>query len=251
MGRWGWLVGLCALPLSVIAGEPVTVAVASNFSHAARELATAFEAAHGHPVRLSLASSGKLYAQIVHGAPFDIFLSADAQRPKQLERDGRVVPGSRVTYATGRLVLWSVDRRYHGRDCPAELKAGNIDRLALANPAIAPYGEAAMQTLAAIGVDTEALASRMVMGESVAQTLQFVASGGVSMGFVAAAQLHQETVPSGTCAWFVPASLHAPIEQQAVLLRRAAGRPAATAFMTFLASDRARAIISSHGYGSD
>lgn len=252
MTRAGWLLsGLLLMPLLSTASESVTVAVASNFSQVAREIAQAFEQQSGHKVQFSISSSGKLFAQISHGAPFDVFLSADEERPALLESMGLVATGSRRTYATGRLVLWSLDERYQGKDCKAELQAGHFDKLAIANPKVAPYGVAAEQVLAGIGLDRRALTERIAMGESVAQTLQFVSSRSASMGFIAAAQLQLPDIPEGTCHWPVPESLHDRIEQQGVLLARSAGNPAAQAFMKFLAGEQARAIILTHGYGLD
>lgn len=250
--RSGWLLsGLLLIPLLSTASESVTVAVASNFSQAAKEIAEAFTRQSGHPVQFSISSSGKLFAQISHGAPFDVFLSADVERPALLESMGLVAIGSRRTYATGRLVLWSVDERYQGKDCKVELQAGHFAKLAIANPKVAPYGAAAEQVLAGIGLDRQALTARVVMGESVAQTLQFVSSRSASMGFIAAAQLQLPDVPTGTCHWLVPESLHDSIEQQVVLLARSVDNPAAQAFMNFLAGEQARAIILTHGYGLD
>lgn len=243
---WG---ALFLMPVVSMASGTVMVAVASNFTQAAKDIGEAFEQETGHQVQFSVSSSGKLYAQISHGAPFDVFLSADADRPALLESNGLAVSGTRRTYATGRLVLWSVDERYQGKDCRAELKAGNVDKLAIANPAIAPYGVAAEQTLVSLGFDRQQWAGRVAMGESIAQTLQFVASRSASMGFIAAAQLKLPAIPKGTCYWEVPESLHDKIEQQAVLLRKAVDNPAAQAFMTFLTGEQARSIIRTHGYG--
>ena len=250
MIRRVWLFGaLLLMPIASTASDKVMVALASNFSQAAREIADAFETKTGHQVQFSISSSGKLYAQISHGAPFDVFLSADEERPALLEANGLVVPGTRRTYATGRLTLWSVDQRYEGKDCVAELKAGNFDRLAIANPKTAPYGIAAEEALAVLGPDNQDLTSRIAMGESIAQALQFVASRSASMGFIATAQLKLPDIPEGTCHWEVPEELHTRIEQQAVLLKRAEGNAAAKAFVAFLAGEQARAIILSHGYG--
>lgn len=231
--------------------DSVAVGVASNFVHTLRELTTAFEAQSGHSVRASVSSSGKLYAQISNGAPFDVFLSADAERPARLEADGLTVAGTRFTYATGRLALWSADPRYAGRDCVADLVAGRFSRIATANPATAPYGAAAVQTLAALEVPTAILEGRVAHAENIAQALQFVVSGSASLGFIARAQLVGQNVPAATCHWDVPPEFHDPIAQQAVLLVRGAGNPAATAFMAFLAGDDARRIITAGGYGVD
>jgi molybdate transport system substrate-binding protein len=250
MTKASWLVGaLLLMTQATTAATPVTAAVASNFTQAAREIAEAFEGETGHQVRFSISSSGKLFAQISHGAPFDVFLSADTARPALLESNGLVVAGSRRTYATGKLVLWSVDERYQGKDCEAELKAENFSKLAIANAKIAPYGVAAEEVLTNIGLDKNKLTTRIVTGESIAQTLHFVASNGASMGLIAAAQLNLPDLPEGTCHWQVPQTLHSKIEQQVVLLTRSASNPAAQAFIKFLAGDKARAIILAHGYG--
>jgi len=249
MTRWSWLAGVLLLASQwVTAGDTVTVAVASNFTQAAQEIADAFTRETGHQVQFSISSSGKLFAQISHGAPFDVFLSADVERPALLESNGLVVPGSRHTYATGRLVLWSVDERYAGKDCKAELEAGNLSTLAIANPKTAPYGVAAEEVLANLGV-SEGFGANIAKGESIAQALQFVASRSANMGFIAAAQLKLPDIPQGSCHWDVPETLHTPIAQQAVLLKRSADKAAAKAFATFLSGETARAIIVSHGYG--
>jgi len=166
-----------------------------------------------------------------------------------LESSGLVVTGTRRTYATGRLTLWSVDERYQGKDCKAELQAGNFSRLAIANPKTAPYGTAAEEVLANLGLDQHELTTRIAMGESIAQALQFVASRSASMGFIASAQLKLPDIPESTCRWQVPEELHTRIEQQVVLLKRAEDNAAAEAFVAFLAGEQARAIILNHGYG--
>lgn len=248
-GKW-WFVVVFQLCPAVCFAATTVVAVASNFSHTANEIGGLFNDVSGHQVTFVSSSSGKLFAQISQGAPFDVFLSADVERPRRLESMGLAVPGSRFTYATGRLALWSTDARYLNKDCKAALLAGNLDTLAMANPDIAPYGIAAQQVLDAIGYGDNA-GVRIARGESVAQTYQFVASGAASMGFVAAPQLVMRPALQGTCRWAVPESMHAPISQQAVLLTRAKGNPAARAFLAFLASEQASAIIAAHGYGVD
>ena len=250
MIKRSWLlVVLWVLPVASSASQDVMIAVASNFVQAARELAEVFEENTGYKVQFSASSSGKLFAQINHGAPFDLFLSADAERPALLASNGLAVPDSLVTYATGRLTLWSVDNRYQGKDCVAELKAGNFNRLAIANPRTAPYGLAAEQALEAMGVDAEAMASRIAIGETISQALQFVASRSASLGVIATAQLNLPQVPEGTCRWQVPEDFHMAIKQQAVLLTRSADNPAALAFMEFLTGEQARFLILEHGYG--
>lgn len=236
---------LFAAPVSA---EMVSVGVASNFNHTAREIAEAFEAETGHVVRISPSSSGKLLAQIANGAPFDVFLSADAERPKRLESMGLTVPGSRKTYAVGRLVLWSPDARYEGKDCVKELRDGNFSRIAIANPRTAPYGLAAEQVLKEFGLDSSDLHGRIAFGENIAQSLQFTASGSASIGLIAASQLKLPNVPPATCHWEVPPEMHMPIEQQVVLLKRGAENDAARAFVAFLHGSVARNIIRSDGY---
>lgn len=221
------------------------VAVAANFTQPARAIAIAFKRATGHDARLNFGSSGVIYTQIAHGAPYDLFLSADAERPAQAERQGLAVAGSRFTYATGRLVLYSIRP---GLVDPAGqvLRRGAFARLAIADPALAPYGAAAIEAMNRLGVGAR-LAPKLVRGSSITQAYQFVATGAADLGFVAANQV--ATVRGGS-RWPVPARLHAPIVQQAVLLKRGAGNPAALAFARFLRSPAARAIVRRHGYGA-
>ena len=231
------------LPVNAIGEDVVTVAVASNFSTTATELSTAFQAETGYRLRLSMASTGKLYAQIVNGAPFDVLLAADGDRPRRLEASGVGVKGTRFTYAIGELVLWS--RRTD--DCRASLEGPGTGRIAIANPATAPYGSAAREFLETTGL-WEQVASRLVIGENIAQALQFVATGNAELGFIARAQLRNPALPDATCAWPVPPATHAPIEQQALQLSRAVSSTAARQFLEFLRSDTARMIIWRHGY---
>lgn len=230
------------LPMAVHAGDQVTIAVASNFSRTAAELGTQFTAATGIPVRISNGSTGKLYAQIVNGAPFDVFLAADAQRPALLEASGAAIAGSRFTYAVGELVLWSRS----ASDCYAALHGDG--RVALANPETAPYGSAARTFRVDIGL-WDSVAPRAVYGENIAQTLQFVATGNAGVGFIARSQLNDPRLPAGTCSWDLPATTGGPLEQQAVLLASAAGNEEAIRFMAFLQGDPARDLIRHHGYG--
>ena len=215
-------------PLAAI-GEDVFVAVASNFSIAMQEIGPEFEAATGARLRVSTASTGKLYAQIVNGAPFDVLLAADRDRPQRLEASGAVVEGSRFTYAEGQLVLWSRQES----DCRGALNGFDRGRLAIANPATAPYGLAAQQFLEREGL-WDALKPKLVQGESVIQALQFAATGNARLGFVAASLLLSDAVPDAACTWSVPSSMHGPIEQQAVLLRRGANNADAASFLAFL-----------------
>ncbi len=219
--------------------DGVTVAVASNFRETAQVLAAEFERRSGHRVRLAFGSTGRHYAQIVHGAPFAVFLAADDERPARLEREGRAVAGSRFTYALGRLVLWS-PRPGRVDGAGRVLEEGGFRRLALANPRLAPYGRAAREVLRRRGL-WRRLRPRLVMGENVAQALQFVHSGNAGLGFVALAQVRD----AGGSRWEVPAQEYTPIRQQAVLLEE---RPAARGFLEFLRSPAGRDIIRAHGY---
>lgn len=222
------------------------VAVAANFTEPAKAIAAAFHKATGDTAVLSFGSSGAFYTQLAHGAPFEVFLSADTERPKLAEHDGLAVPGSRFTYAIGRLVLYSTTPGLVDAG-GAVLKTGGFEHLAIADPAAAPYGLAALQTMAKLGV-TAALTPRLVQGSSIAQAYQFVATGAAELGFVAHSQVIN--VPGGS-RWLVPARLHRPIEQQAVLLRTGAANPAAAAFVKFLRGAQAVAIIKRYGYEVD
>ena len=220
------------------------VAVASNFLPVARELADDFSNATGTPVRVSAASSGKLYAQVINGAPFDVLLSADEERPMKLVERGDAVADSRFTYAVGRLVLWSGDPSLREADCLAALRS-EAGRISIANPQTAPYGRAATEFFDAAGLDVD---SRLVTGENIAQALQFAVRGGAQFGLLARAQ--SSMLPAGGCRYDIPATAHAPIRQQAVLLTRATSNPAAGAFLDYLKTS-ARAQIAAAGYEFD
>jgi molybdate transport system substrate-binding protein len=237
---------LAALALASLAAPALAaetqVAVAANFTEPAKEIAAAFAAATGHKASLSFGSSGQFYAQIAHGAPYEVLLSADADRPKKAEQDGLGVPNTRFTYAIGRLVLYSKTPRL--ADDGAALKAGKFDKLAIADPAAAPYGVAAVQTLQKLGI-YDAAKPKVVMGASITQAYQFVATGAADLGFVALSQVINQ--PGGS-RWLVPASDHAPIDQQAILLFTGQKNPAAKAFLEFLKTPQAIAIIKRYGY---
>lgn len=222
----------------------VTVAVAANFAATAERIADAFTSAQGHEIVLIAGSTGKHYAQVVAGAPFDVLLAADRVRPERLEQGGLAVAGSRFTYAHGRLALWSPQDVLIDEDGRV-LQSGAFHHLALANPRHAPYGLAAQQVLTRLGL-WESLQPRLVFGESVGQAFGFVRSGAAELGFVALSQVIATGSEAGS-AWTVPESLHAPIEQQAVLLRDA---PAPRAFLAFLRGETAGAIIAASGYGA-
>lgn len=222
--------------------EEIRVAVASNFTDAIRDLAARFEQHSGHKVALSFGSTGKHYAQIKNGAPFEAFFAADVKRAKRLEQEGVAVPESRFTYAVGRLVLWSPRAGYVDKQAKV-LDTGAFRHLAIANAKLAPYGDAARQVLDARGL-WEAVQARLVQGENIAQTYQFVHTGNAELGFVAYSQLNKPDQPVEGSYWEVPQELYRPIEQQAVLLQDV---PAARDFLEFVKGDEARAII--HGYG--
>lgn len=223
--------------------EDVRVAVAANFADTLRELGKAFEARTPHRLVVSVGSTGKLYAQILHGAPFDLFLAADAKRPRLLEEAGGGVRGTRATYAVGRLVLW-VPGRDALEDPRGWIREGDWSHLALANPRLAPYGRAARQVLAHLGV-WERLGPRLVRGENVGQTYQFVATGAAQGGFVALSQLRRPGQPVEGTTWLVPPELHDPVEQQVLLIRE---RPGARAFLEYLLGPEARGPIEAYGY---
>ena len=224
----------------------VQVAVAANFTAPAKLLAAEFEKESGHRAQLAFGGTGKFYAQIRNGAPFEVLLAADDETPARLEKEGIAVAGSRYTYATGRLALWSA-RPGHVDDKGEVLKKAGFRHLAIANPKLAPYGAAAVEALTALG-RLDAVQAKFVQGENIAQTHQFVASGNAELGFVALSQVMKDGRISEGSAWIVPTDLHRPIRQDAVLLNKGRGRPAAEAWLGFLKSDKAQAIIRSFGY---
>ena len=224
----------------------VSVAVASNFTVPMQKLAAAFEQASGHKATLAFGSTGRFYAQVKNGAPFQVLLAADDETPAKLEKEGLGVPGTRFTYATGRLVLWSaspgvVDERGE------VLKKPGTEKIAIADPRLAPYGAAAVEAMGRLGV-AQALQPRIVQGENISQAYQFVLTGNAQMGFVALSQVMADGRIEKGSAWRVPADLHSPIKQDAVVLKAGQDNPAAGALMAFLRSDGARAIIRAHGY---
>jgi len=236
------LLGLLLQPSALPAAE-IHVAVASNFTTTMEALAEEFESGTGHHLVLSSGSTGKLYAQILNGAPFDALFAADSDRPLRLELEPGSAVQSRFTYALGRLVLWSRTAEFVDSE-GLVLKGGGFRHLAIANPKLAPYGEAARQVLMGLGL-WEQLAPRLVRGENIGQAYQFVASGNAELGFVAWSQLIDSTLPDEGSHWTVPSSLHAPIDQQAVQLTDS---EAVQAFMEFVQSAAGRQIISEHGY---
>ena len=226
----------------VFAEGDVLVAVASNFHKTAESLAQTFTESTGINVRLSSGSTGKLYAQIINGAPFDLFLAADSERPARLVEAG--VANSRRTYAIGVLVLWSADDSLNARSCETAFRDDRKGRLSIANPATAPYGRAATEFLEAAGL-SRTYAGRLVTGENVSQALQFADRGGARFGLVALSQA--EEFPAPGCQWQVPSDLYTPIKQQAVLLNRSADNDAARQFEAFLFGE-GQSLIAESGY---
>lgn len=240
-----WLVAFTMLFAAPLLAAKTQVAVAANFTEPARDIAAAFEKATGHQAIVSFGASGAFYTQISHGAPFEIFLSADTDRPARAEREGLAVPGTRFTYAVGQLALWSTTP---GLIDPkgAVLSRGNFEKIAVADPATAPYGVAAIETMRKLNLYGR-LKPKIVTGSSIAQAFQFTSTGAAQLGFVA---LSQVIASKRGSHWVVPAHLHAPIDQQAVLLKTGSRNPAAIAFLRYLKSRPALAIIRRYGYSA-
>lgn len=239
-----------ALLLAALAGgahaTDVSVAVAANFAAPMQAIAVAFAQDTGHRAVLAFGSTGKFYAQIHNGAPFQVLLAADDDVPARLEKEGLAVAGTRFTYAMGHLVLWSKQPALV--DAAGDvLRHGSFAHLAMADPKLAPYGAAALQTLQQLGV-LPSLQPRLVQGESIAQAYQFVATGNAPLGFVALSQVMREGKLVEGSSWVVPANLHAPLRQDAVLLGGAKDNAAALALMAYLKSDKARALMRGYGY---
>lgn len=226
--------------------EEVQVAVAANFTAPMQVIAADFEKDTGHKALLAFGATGKFYAQIKNGAPFDVLLAADDETPARLEKENAAIAGSRFTYAIGTLVLWSAKPGYV--DGQGEvLRKGDFAHLAIANPKLAPYGQAATEVMAALKV-SETLAPKLVQGENIAQTFQFVSTGNAELGFVALSQVMKDGKVSEGSAWIVPANLHQSIRQDAVLLTPGRDNPAAAALLRYLQGEKARAVIHSFGY---
>tara|TARA_R110001599_G_scaffold64023_4_gene179631 strand:+ start:324420 stop:325175 length:756 start_codon:yes stop_codon:yes gene_type:complete len=238
---------LLALSLSTVAfADEVKVAVAANFTAPMKVIAENFEKTSGHKVELAFGSSGKFYSQITNGAPFDVFFSADQQRPAKLEKENGVVAGSRFTYATGKLVLWS--SKANLVDDKAEvLKTGDFAHISIASPKLAPYGAAAIETMEALGV-FDKLTPKLVQGESISQAYNFVLTGNAELGFVALSQVYADNKLKSGSAWIVPSKLHTPIHQDAVILMHGKDNKAAVALMAYLKTEPAKAVIRSFGY---
>lgn len=225
----------------------VQVAAAANLAPAIERIAAAFARDTGHEAKVSLGATGQFYAQVRHGAPFEVLLAADEETPRRLESEGLAQRGTRFTYAIGRLVLWSATPGVV--DAAGDvLRRPPSGKLAIANPRGAPYGAAAVEVLGKLDV-FPAWQPHFVLGESIAQAYQFTATGNARLGFVALSQVADGGRIARGSGWIVPATLHAPIRQDAVLLNRGAGKAAATAFLLYLRGDAARVILRDAGYG--
>jgi len=224
----------------------VSVAVASNFTAPMQKIARAFELDTGHKALLAFGATGGFYAQIKNGAPFQVLLAADNETPARLEKEGFGVAGTRFTYAIGKLVLWSKQPSLVN-DKGDVLRQGGFDKLAVANPKLAPYGAAAIETLTKLGLLAK-LQPKFVEGANIGQTFQFVASENAALGFVALSQVFADGRLTQGSAWMVPGSFHAPIQQDAILLKTGKDNAAASALMAYLQGEKARAIIRAYGY---
>lgn len=241
------LLGCCAalvLSTSPAQADTVAAAVAANFSAPMQAIAPLFAQATGHEAQLSFGATGKFYAQINNGAPFDVLLSADSSTPSKLAAEKKAVATSQITYAQGQLLLWSAQPGYVD-GAGAVLKTGTWKHLALANPKLAPYGAAGQEVLQQLGVDAT---GRTVLGENIAQTYQFVASGNAQLGFVAAPQVMKDGQLQSGSAWVIPQALYSPIRQDAIVLEHGRNNPAAQALLDYLQTPAARAIMQAYGY---
>ncbi|MNF36936.1 Molybdate-binding periplasmic protein precursor [compost metagenome] len=239
------LIASFTLAGNALAGE-VQVAVAANFTAPIQAIASDFEKDTGHKLVAAYGATGQFYSQIKNGAPFEVFLAADDTTPAKLEKEGESVAGSRFTYATGKLVLWSAQVGYV--DVKGDvLKQNQFKHLSIANPKAAPYGLAATQVMDKLKLST-ALAPKLVEGQSITQALQFVSTGNAELGFVALSQVYKDGRISSGSAWIVPEQLHDPINQDAVILNKGKDNPAATALVNYLRGPKAAAVIKSYGY---
>jgi len=242
-----WMV--CCLLLiisSIAAAEEVSVAVAANFTAPMKRIAADFEKDTGHKAVLSFGASGKFYAQIKNGAPYQVFLSADDGKPARLAKDGLAVASSRFTYAVGTLVLWSAKPGFVDAKGDVLVK-GRFNKLSIANPKLAPYGLAAIETMKKLGL-LAALQPKFVQGENISQTYQFISTGNAELGFVALSQVMKNGKVTSGSSWIVPAKLHSPIRQDAVLLSTGKDNAAARALMAYLKTEKVRKLIRTYGY---
>lgn len=241
-----WLLLAVVFNTATANAATVRLAVATNFTDAMKQIALAFEQDTEHTTKVSYASSGKLTAQIQHGAPYDVFLSADTEKPEQLALKQLAIPNSRFTYAQGQLVLWAPGAT---SNIQSMLKSAKFKHLAIANPKLAPYGIAAVETLKTMDVFTT-IKPKLVQGENIGQTFQYIHSGNAQLGFIAYAQLIKTGHTKDNDYWIVEDKWHSPIQQTAVLLTRGKNNAAAIAFMRYLKSTKAKSIIQSFGYST-
>lgn len=245
-----WLLAVSILCWSgVTVADEVKVAVAANFASTFAQIAEQFKIKTGHSAVASLGSTGALYAQVINGAPYELFLSADVERPKELVKQGKGIAETRQLYSVGRLILWSSKPAFVDAE-GALLKNGFNGKLAIANPITAPYGLAALQTLERLG-QWSTMQKSLVRGQNIAQTFQFAASGSVDAAFIALSQIKSGDYVGKGSYWLVPETFHDPIEQQMVLLKMGKNNPAAKALMEFITSAQGRKIISDGGYGRE
>lgn len=239
-----------AIAIMLLAGgtqaDEIQVAVAANFTAPMKQIAADFEKDTGHKAQLAFGATGKFYAQIKNGAPFEVFLAADDTTPAKLEAEGAAVVGTRFTYATGRLVLWSAKPGYVN-DKGDALRKNDFRHLSIANPKLAPYGAAAVETLTALKL-LDTARTKFVQAENIGQAHQFVATGNAELGFVALSQVMKDGKIAEGSGWIVPGTLHQPIRQDAVVLAKGKGKPAAEALVAYLKGDKAKAVIKSFGY---
>lgn len=235
-----------SLAVGGASADDVQVAVAANFTAPMQALAAGFEKDTGHKLVASYGATGQFYSQIKNGAPFQVFLAADDSTPAKLESEGETVAGSRFTYAIGSLVLWSAKAGYVD-DKGEVLKRNAFKHLAIANPKTAPYGLAATQVMEKMGL-TDGVKPKLVEGQSITQALQFVSTGNAELGFVALSQVYKDGKVTSGSAWLVPAGLHEPIKQDAVILNKGKDSAAARALVDYLRGDKAAAVIKSYGY---
>ena len=240
------IAALTLIVSTLTSAAEIKVAVAANFAQTLKEISAVFEKDTGHKLAITQGSTGKLYAQISQGAPFEVFLSADDETPEKLVTEGKAINGTRFTYAIGRLALWSPkpDLVDEGGQV---LKTDKFRFLAIANARVAPYGRAAVQVMQKLGV-LASIEPRVVQGESITQTFQFVSTGNAQLGFVALSQISENGKIKTGSAWIVPENMHEQLRQDAVLLNPGKDSGAATALLNFLKSDKAKKIISAHGY---
>ena len=241
------VLGLAAggLPGTIWAAE-AKVAVAANFAEPLKAVAAVLAKTTGHTLAITVGATGKLYAQIKNGAPFDVLLSADRATPELLEKEGLAATGTRFTYATGKLVLWSADANRVDAEGQV-LSQSKLGKVAYANPKLAPYGAAAVEVMDKLGL-TPALTPKLVQGESIGQTYTFVYSGNADVGFVALSQVLEGGKLKSGSVWHIPQNLYTPIQQDAVVLRSAAGNEAAQALVKLLKSPNIKDLIRSYGY---